>query len=75
MNLHFDHLTLDEWVDTFLPSTRNFAVCVLVGRLWVFGILLKELSSGDLIKLGVFSILISDAEFNFNTYEVDWRVL
>jgi hypothetical protein len=75
MNIRLEDLTLDEWVDTFLPTTRNFAVCVLVGPLWLFGILLKELFSGDLIKVGTFSIRVTDAKFNIETYKVNWRVL
>ncbi|KAL2813489.1 hypothetical protein BDW59DRAFT_178227 [Aspergillus cavernicola] len=67
---------LDDWVESYYPQTRNFAVCLQYGP-WTHGVLLKEIVTGDLIKVGIFAI--NDFEDQFaappTTWEVGWRVL
>lgn len=68
---------LDAWVDSFLPSTRNYAVVLHHGHGVVDGILLKELWSGELIKVGTYHLTRADAYkfFEPKTFGVNWRVL
>lgn len=68
---------IDVWVDSFLPSTRNFAICLHHGHGVSDGILLKELSSGELIKVGSYHITKRNAYKSPvpETYNVNWRVL
>lgn len=68
---------LDSWVDSFLPNTRNFAVSLHHGPGESDGILLKELSSGDLIKVGTYHLTGPDARRDAvpETHQVNWRVL
>lgn len=70
-------LDLDAWIDSFLPGTRNYAVCLHCGFGVVDGILLKELSSGELIKVGTYHITKPNAYklFQPGIYNVNWRVL
>ena len=70
-------LDLDAWIDSFLPSTRNYAVSLHCGFGVVDGILLKELSSGELIKVGTYHITKPNAYklFQPGIYNVNWRVL
>lgn len=67
---------LDDWVESYYPQTRNFAVCLQYGP-WTHGVLLKELVTGDLIKVGIFGINNSEHQFAAppTTWEVAWRVL
>ncbi|KAG2411668.1 hypothetical protein HFD88_009224 [Aspergillus terreus] len=67
---------LDDWVDSYLPPTRNFAVCLHYGPP-TDGVLLKETVSGDLVKVGVFILQDSHPHVDplATTYHVDWRVL
>ena len=71
------NVDLDLWVDYFMPSTRNFAVCLHHGFGILDGVLLKELSSGDLIKVGSYHTTKKDAYKYLvpETYHVNWRVL
>ncbi|KAF2250758.1 hypothetical protein BU26DRAFT_549448 [Trematosphaeria pertusa] len=70
-----DHGTnLDMWVDRFLPATKNYAVCLVTANWGFYGILLKELSCGSLIKVGTFT-LFTEGEIEVGRYSVDWRVL
>ena len=71
------NLDLDAWIDSFLPGTRNYAVCLHCGFGVVDGILLKELSSGELIKVGTYHITKPDSYklFRAGIYNVNWRVL
>lgn len=68
---------LDAWIDAFLPSTRNFAVVLHHGHGIVDGVLLKELSLGELIKVGTYHLTRLDA-YKFvepEVFQVNWRVL
>ena len=68
---------LDTWIDGFLPSTRNYAVVLHHGHGVVDGILLKELSSGELIKVGTYHLTRPNA-YKFiepEIFRVNWRVL
>ena len=68
---------LDVWIDSFLPSTRNFAVCLHHGLGVSDGVLLKEVSSGELIKVGTFHVARIDVykEIKLEVFDVNWRVL
>ena len=70
-------LDLDNWIDSFFPKTRNYAVCLHHGFGIVDGILLKELSSGVLIKVGTYHITKPNAYklFQPDLYNVNWRAL
>ena len=68
---------LDAWIDSFLPGTRNYAVVLHHGHGVVDGILLKELSSGELIKVGTYHLTKPDV-YKFiepEIFRVNWRVL
>jgi hypothetical protein len=75
---HQDGVDLDNWVDSFVPQTRNFAVCLHYG-FSIDGILLKELVTGDLVKVGTFDFeLLPTLLATYTppeTYSVDWHVL
>jgi hypothetical protein len=68
---------LDHWIESYYPQTRNFAVCLRYGQ-HADGVLLKEVVTGDLVKVGTFAIN-SDSASLFDsppkTYEVNWCVL
>ncbi|KAH0536390.1 hypothetical protein FGG08_006740 [Glutinoglossum americanum] len=71
------NVDLDTWVDSFIPTTKNFAVCLHHNLGFLDGILLKELSSGELIKVGTYMITKRNAykDVIAKTYKVRWRVL
>ncbi|KAF2122736.1 hypothetical protein BDV96DRAFT_561291 [Lophiotrema nucula] len=69
------NIDLDEWVDKFMPTTRNFAVCLLTASWGTHGILLKELSCGKMIKVGTFMLFHRDVEVHIETLLVNWHVL
>jgi hypothetical protein len=68
---------LDMWVDSFIPTTSNFAVCLHHGPGIVDGILLKKVSSQELIKVGSYVISKTNAYQTLIpvTSKVKWRVL
>ncbi|KAL3475922.1 hypothetical protein BJX99DRAFT_258999 [Aspergillus californicus] len=75
---HQNDVDLDNWVNSFVSQTRNFAVCLHYG-LCIDGILLKELVTGDLVKVGTFdSELLPPLLATYpppETYNVNWHVL
>ncbi|KAL2827656.1 hypothetical protein BJY01DRAFT_255636 [Aspergillus pseudoustus] len=73
-DIHQPDTDLDHWVDNYLPKTRNFAVCLCYGR-QMDGILLKELATGDLVKIGSFWYTPDRLVSVPKTYKVDWHVL
>lgn len=70
-------VNLDAWIDSFLPSTRNYAVVLHHGHGVLDGILIKELSSGELIKVGTYHLTRPDVYKSIEPeiYRVNWRVL
>ena len=70
-------IDLDDWIDSFIPSTRNFAVCLHHDVGVVDGLLLKELSSGELIKVGTYLLTKRNAYRDPmpTSHRVNWRVL
>lgn len=71
------NIDLDQWIDSFMPSTRNFAVCLHHDLGIVDGLLLKELSSGELIKVGTYILTKRNAYQDPvpPSHSVDWRVI
>ncbi|KAL3444155.1 hypothetical protein BJX65DRAFT_311122 [Aspergillus insuetus] len=73
-----EEVDLDDWVDGFVPQTRNFAVCLHYGLI-TDGILLKELVTGDLVKVGTFGFKVLPSPLANHpppkTYQVIWHVL
>jgi len=70
-------MDLDVWVDSFIPTTRNFAVCLHHGLGVVDGVLLKQVSPRELVKVGTYLITKENAYQTLipTTCKVDWRIL
>lgn len=70
-------MDLDVWVDSFIPTTRNFAICLHHGLGIVDGILLKQVSPTELVKVGTYVISKTNAYQTLvpTTHKVKWRVL
>jgi hypothetical protein len=70
-------MDLDVWVDSFIPATRNFAVCLHHGVGIVDGVLLKQVSSRELVKVGTYLISKENAYQTLipTTLKVKWRIL
>jgi hypothetical protein len=70
-------MDLDVWVDSFIPMTQNFAVCLHHGAGIVDGVLLKQVSSKELVKVGTYLISKKNAYRTLipTTHKVEWRIL
>jgi hypothetical protein len=69
-------MNLDIWVDSFIPTTQNFAICLHHGLGIVDGILLKQISSRELVKVGTYQVSNKNAYQTLIpfTFKVKWRI-
>ena len=74
-----ENVNLSQWLNGYVPEMPNYAVCTHFSPMVVFGLILKEVSPGQLIKVGTFR---TDEDSDIWEYltemkycQVDWNVL
>lgn len=64
------------WMNYYKPEFRNYAVCLMKGPRQYSGILLKELASGVLIRVGSYTIWSNDSSQSMGTRsKMEWLVI
>lgn len=70
-------INLDDWVRSYKPEMRNFAVCTVYNSIFISGIILKEVGPGVFIRVAMFSAFAPTGRTLMvpQSQQVNWLVL